>query len=65
MREIPDAAGSSDDELSTSDEESIDPEESEQVVEEDVSSLIGPGDCCDQRIIWMRSDFSYRENVDC
>ena len=44
MWEIPLAASSGDNELETSDQEGVDPESSEQVVQEDILSLFVPDD---------------------
>jgi hypothetical protein len=40
--EVPDAGGRANDELSAADDEGVNPEEAENVVEENVASLIGP-----------------------
>jgi hypothetical protein len=52
--EIPHRAGGGNYELETADQEGIDPQATKEVVQEDVTGLIGPFNGC-QKVEWSRA----------
>jgi len=62
--EVPEAGGASNNELSHSHDESVEPEEAEDVVQESVPGLGGPLDVCHELVVGVRLGGSNREDVD-
>lgn len=62
--EVPDAGWGSDNELASTHDKGINPEEHEDLVEHDVTGVVFPFDVSEELVIRSRVRFSYRVDVE-